>query len=170
MKTNVETLSRLTANLEAARDELERLNEEEALFKWELSEFPQLQQMFILKEPYEKLWNTAWTFHQKNDEWMNGMAWFCPPRPPEFQGILSLSPLSVKTLLQYSLRAFMQSHALTCVCTLKTQSTGSHAILRRSKIQHTLDQPSKTERGWKIKKWSPHTCLLQNGCTVTGPP
>ena len=76
MKSNVEILSRLTANLEAARDELERLNEEEALFKWELSEFPQLQQMFSLKEPYEKLWNTAWTFHQKNDEWMNGMNWF----------------------------------------------------------------------------------------------
>ena len=151
MKTNVETLSRLTANLEAARDELERLNEEEALFKWELSEFPQLQQMFILKEPYEKLWNTAWTFHQKNDEWMNGMAWFCPARPPEFQGILSLSPLSVKTLLQYSLRAFVQSHALTCVSMLKTQSIGSYIILRHSKIQHPLDQPSKVERGWKIE-------------------
>ncbi|KAL8573170.1 Dynein heavy chain 3, axonemal [Nucella lapillus] len=72
MKSNVEILSRLTANLEGARDELEGLNEEETLFKWEQSEFPQLQLMFTLKEPYEKLWNTAWTFHQKNETWLNG--------------------------------------------------------------------------------------------------
>nr|KAG5713480.1 hypothetical protein BaRGS_025028 [Batillaria attramentaria] len=72
MKTNTETLARLHTNLEAARDELERLNEEEALFGWEQSEFPQLNQMFTLKEPYDKLWNTAWLFTQKNDSWMNG--------------------------------------------------------------------------------------------------
>ncbi|KAK7111861.1 dynein axonemal heavy chain 3-like isoform X2 [Littorina saxatilis] len=72
MKNNVEILSRLTANLEASRDELERLNEEELLFKWDQTEFPQLNQMFQLKEPYEKLWNTAWNFHQKNEGWING--------------------------------------------------------------------------------------------------
>ena len=72
MKTNTDILNRLTVNLEAARDELERLNEEESLFKWEQSEFPQLNQMFTLKEPYEKLWNTAWNFHQKNELWLNG--------------------------------------------------------------------------------------------------
>jgi dynein heavy chain len=72
MKNNVETLTRLTHNLEAARDELERLNQEETLFKWEQSDFPQLNTMFALKEPYEKLWVTAYNFHQKNETWMNG--------------------------------------------------------------------------------------------------
>lgn len=76
MKSNVEILSRLTNSLEKAREELEKLNEEESMFKWEQSEFPQLQHMFTMKEPYEKLWNTAWTFHQKNDEWINGRDWF----------------------------------------------------------------------------------------------
>lgn len=72
MKNNTETLARLHTNLEAARDELQQLNEEEVLFGWEQSEFPQVNQMFTLKEPYDKLWNTAWTFTQRNDAWING--------------------------------------------------------------------------------------------------
>lgn len=76
MKSNVEALARLTTCLEEARDELERLNEEETLFEWEVSDFPQLQQMFTMKEPYEKLWNTAWNFTQKNEIWINGNNYF----------------------------------------------------------------------------------------------
>ena len=72
MKTNVEVLSRLQAGMEQARDELEGINEEERLLEWEQSFFPQLQQMFTLKEPYDKLWNTAWAFHLKHESWMNG--------------------------------------------------------------------------------------------------
>lgn len=72
MKSNVEQLARLQTGLEAARDELEGINEEERLLEWEQSYFPQLNTMFQLKEPYDKLWNTAWTFHQKHENWMNG--------------------------------------------------------------------------------------------------
>lgn len=72
MKSNVEQLSKLQTGLEAARDELEGINEEERLLEWEQSYFPQLNTMFQLKEPYDKLWNTAWTFHQKHENWMNG--------------------------------------------------------------------------------------------------
>ncbi|WAQ96862.1 DYH3-like protein [Mya arenaria] len=72
MKSNVEVLARLQAGLEQARDDLEGINEEERLLEWEQSFFPQLQQMFTMKEPYDKLWNTAWTFHQKHENWMNG--------------------------------------------------------------------------------------------------
>ena len=73
MKSNVEQLARLQAGLEQARDDLEGINEEERLLEWEQSFFPQLQTMFQLKEPYDKLWNTAWTFHQKHEAWMNGI-------------------------------------------------------------------------------------------------
>ena len=73
MKSNVEQLARLQAGLEQARDDLEGINEEERLLEWEQSYFPQLQTMFTLKEPYDKLWNTAWTFHQKHESWMNGI-------------------------------------------------------------------------------------------------
>ncbi|XP_076458174.1 dynein axonemal heavy chain 3-like [Babylonia areolata] len=72
MKGNVEALQKLTDKLEAAQEELARLNEEEAIFKWEPSMFPKLQEMFIAKEPYQKMWNIAWSFHQKNDHWING--------------------------------------------------------------------------------------------------
>ena len=73
MKSNVEQLARLQAGMEQARDDLEGINEEERLLEWEQSFFPQLQTMFQLKEPYDKLWNTAWTFHQKHEAWMNGI-------------------------------------------------------------------------------------------------
>ncbi|XP_052264555.1 dynein axonemal heavy chain 3-like isoform X1 [Dreissena polymorpha] len=72
MKSNVEQLARLQTGLEQARDDLDGINEEERLLEWEQSFFPQLNQMLQLKEPYDKLWNTAWAFHQKHENWMNG--------------------------------------------------------------------------------------------------
>jgi len=72
MKSNVEQLAKLQTGLETARDELDGINEEERLLEWEQSFFPQLNSMFQMKEPYDKLWNTAWTFHQKHENWTNG--------------------------------------------------------------------------------------------------
>ncbi|KAK3579501.1 hypothetical protein CHS0354_028323 [Potamilus streckersoni] len=72
MKSNVEQLNRLQSSLETAREELEQINEEEKMLEWEISVFPQLKAMMALKDPYDKLWNTAWSFHQKHEQWMNG--------------------------------------------------------------------------------------------------
>ncbi|KAK6187847.1 hypothetical protein SNE40_005782 [Patella caerulea] len=72
MKNNCENLKQLHESLETAREELDAVNEEERLLEWEQSSFPDLQLMFTMKEPYEKLWNTAYTFHQKHETWMNG--------------------------------------------------------------------------------------------------
>lgn len=72
MKDNVDQLTRLTTNLEAAREELDQLNLEENLLEWEPTAFPVLQQMFQMKEPYDKLWKTALNFHVKSDEWLTG--------------------------------------------------------------------------------------------------
>ncbi|ESO89088.1 hypothetical protein LOTGIDRAFT_210054 [Lottia gigantea] len=72
MKNNCENLKHLHECLEAARDELQAINEEERLLEWEQSSFPDLQLMFTMKEPYEKLWTTAYSFHQKHELWMNG--------------------------------------------------------------------------------------------------
>ena len=72
MKNNVEVLSRLQVNLETARDELEGLQDEERLLEWDVTEFPQLQTMVTLKEPYDKLWRTAYNFTLKNETWTNG--------------------------------------------------------------------------------------------------
>ncbi|KAL8585021.1 Dynein heavy chain 3, axonemal [Nucella lapillus] len=72
MKNNVDALVSLNTSLEEAQNELADINEEEAFFKWEISIFPKLQVMNTLKEPYYKMWNIAWNFHQKNDIWING--------------------------------------------------------------------------------------------------
>ena len=72
MRNNTELLATINENLERARDELEQINKEEQLLEWEQSAFPNLQTMFTLKEPYERLWNTAYQFHQKHEQWLNG--------------------------------------------------------------------------------------------------
>ena len=72
MKNNVDQLNRLSVNLEAARDELDGINTEETLLEWEASQFPQLQTMFQMKDPYDKLWSTALQFSSKSEEWLNG--------------------------------------------------------------------------------------------------
>lgn len=72
MKNNTELLERLETDLQNARDELEQINKEETLLEFEQTAFPQLQAMFQAKEPYEKLWKTAYTFTQKHEKWLNG--------------------------------------------------------------------------------------------------
>ncbi|BFZ17590.1 hypothetical protein BsWGS_20629 [Bradybaena similaris] len=72
MKHNVEVLSRLQKNIEAARDELDQLQDEQRLLEWEITPFPQLANIIQLKEPYDKLWRTAYNFYVKNEIWMNG--------------------------------------------------------------------------------------------------
>ena len=76
MKNNVDQLAKLTTNLEAARDELEAINMEETLLEWEASQFPQLQTMFQMKDPYDRLWSTALQFSTKSEEWLNGQCFF----------------------------------------------------------------------------------------------
>lgn len=72
MRNNVEILKRLHENLEAARNNLDEINREEHLLEFKATEFPQLNSMFLQKEPYDRLWNTAVAFHNKSDEWLNG--------------------------------------------------------------------------------------------------
>ena len=36
------------------------------------SEYKQIDEIEVRKEPYDKLWSTAVTFHQAYDKWMNG--------------------------------------------------------------------------------------------------
>lgn len=36
------------------------------------TEYHQIEDIAVRKEPYEKLWSTAVTFHQVHDKWMNG--------------------------------------------------------------------------------------------------
>jgi len=72
MKNNVELLDRLETDLTQAREDLEQINNEEKLLEFEQTAFPQLQAMFVSKEPYDKLWRTAHNFTQKHDKWLNG--------------------------------------------------------------------------------------------------
>lgn len=52
---------------------LQQVNTEEELLEFEATQFPILQTMIAYKEPYDKLWRTALTFHNKHEAWLNGM-------------------------------------------------------------------------------------------------
>ena len=51
---------------------LQAINNEEELLEWEMTPFPQMQMILQLSEPYQRLWKTAFNFHEKNEKWMNG--------------------------------------------------------------------------------------------------
>ena len=48
------------------------MNTEEELLEFEATQFPILQTMIAYKEPYDKLWRTALSFHNKHEAWLNG--------------------------------------------------------------------------------------------------
>ena len=75
MRNTVEALEKLSAALEEAREQCEHINREEDLFEWEMTAFPQLEAMIQAKDPYEKLWNTAYHFAVVSDQWLNGIYW-----------------------------------------------------------------------------------------------
>lgn len=58
--------------IEEYRVELEQINKEEQLFGWELTQFPMLQQIIQLKDPFDKLWNTFYSFQSKEVQWLKG--------------------------------------------------------------------------------------------------
>lgn len=37
-----------------------------------MTQYGQIQSITTAREPYEKLWRTAVTFHKEHDSWMNG--------------------------------------------------------------------------------------------------
>lgn len=53
---------------------LKAINREEELLQQEKSQFPLLQTIIANKQPFEQLWVTAYNFHTKSEEWMNGEA------------------------------------------------------------------------------------------------
>ncbi|NWJ00116.1 DYH3 protein, partial [Crypturellus undulatus] len=72
MKNNAEKFKELNKNLDNAVTELEAINKEEELLEQEKSQYPLLQTIITKKQPFEQLWVTAYNFHIKSEEWMNG--------------------------------------------------------------------------------------------------
>jgi dynein heavy chain len=69
---HVNALNDMGKLVEDYRSELESLNKEETLFGFQLTQFPMLQQIITLKEPYDKLWTTFYSFQQKETQWLKG--------------------------------------------------------------------------------------------------
>jgi hypothetical protein len=69
---HVNNMNEMSKLLEEYQTELEALNFEEKLFKFELSQFPMLFQIRQLKQPYDDLWITFARFQSSEAQWMKG--------------------------------------------------------------------------------------------------
>lgn len=72
MRMNVEKLADTNKLVEEYKAEAEIINRDQSLLGWEVTPFPKLQEIIAAKDPYEKLWNTAWQFYNSFEQWMNG--------------------------------------------------------------------------------------------------
>jgi dynein heavy chain len=72
MRINVEKLADINKLVEEYKLEAEQINRDQTLLAWEVTPFPKLQEIIVAKDPYEKLWNTAWQFYTSYEQWMNG--------------------------------------------------------------------------------------------------
>ncbi|XP_069141245.1 dynein axonemal heavy chain 3-like isoform X4 [Argopecten irradians] len=69
----VQDLRDIEQRLEGFLEEKAKINREEQLLELEsVTPYNQIQDIMVAREPYEKLWNTAVTFHKEHDKWMNG--------------------------------------------------------------------------------------------------
>jgi dynein heavy chain len=71
MRSNVEKLADINKLVEEYKLEADQINRDQTLLAWEVTPFPKLQEIMTAKDPYEKLWNTAW-FYTSYEQWMNG--------------------------------------------------------------------------------------------------
>lgn len=53
-------------------NEMDTLNTEEKLLGFQQTEYPMLQQIITLKDPFDKLWLTFASFQSKEAQWMKG--------------------------------------------------------------------------------------------------
>lgn len=53
-----------------AMEKIDRFNEEETAFKFELSQYPLRKQIYDKLVPYKKLYDNATEFLEKHDQWM----------------------------------------------------------------------------------------------------
>ena len=58
--------------IEEYMNEQEQLNIEEKLLGFQQTEYPMLQQIITLKDPFDKLWLTFASFQAKEAQWMKG--------------------------------------------------------------------------------------------------
>lgn len=72
MRSNVEKLADINKLVEEYKLEADQINRDQTLLAWEVTPFPKLQEIMTAKDPYEKLWNTAWQFYTSFEQWMNG--------------------------------------------------------------------------------------------------
>ncbi|XP_065937642.1 dynein axonemal heavy chain 3 isoform X7 [Magallana gigas] len=69
----IQELEDIEKKLEMFQEEKVKINREEMLLGQEvMTQYGQIQAITTAREPYEKLWRTAVTFHKEHDNWMNG--------------------------------------------------------------------------------------------------
>lgn len=63
----------LENRLIAAMDKIDKFNEEEAAFGWEITQYPRRKQIADQLKPYKQLFDVICDFLTKHDKWLNSM-------------------------------------------------------------------------------------------------
>ncbi|CAI8006104.1 Dynein heavy chain 3, axonemal, partial [Geodia barretti] len=71
IRSVVEELAGLGVSVEECKAEMMEINNEEELLQWEMTPYPLIQTVLHSKEPYDRLWNTAISYYDKHEQWMN---------------------------------------------------------------------------------------------------
>ena len=72
MRSNVEKLSEINRLVEEYRAEADLINRNQGLLGWDVTPFTKLAEISVAKDPYEKLWTTAWQWQNASEQWLNG--------------------------------------------------------------------------------------------------
>ena len=72
MRNNVEKLADINRLIDEYKLENDTINRNQSLLGWEVTIFQKLIDIVSAKDPYEKLWNTAWQFYTSSEQWING--------------------------------------------------------------------------------------------------
>ena len=72
MRSNVEKLAEISRLGNEYKAEADIINRDQNLLRWDVTPFPKMAEIMATKDPYEKLWTTAWQFHTSHEQWMNG--------------------------------------------------------------------------------------------------
>lgn len=63
----------LENRLIAAMEKIEKFNEEEAAFGWDLTQYPRRKEIADQLKPFKQLFDAICDFLNKHDQWMNSM-------------------------------------------------------------------------------------------------
>nr|XP_012148645.1 PREDICTED: dynein heavy chain 7, axonemal [Megachile rotundata] len=130
----------LENRLIAAMEKIDRFNEEEAAFGWDITQYPRRKEIADQLKPFKQLFDAVCDFLNKHDQWMNSM-------------IGSFSPEQIDNDVGYAYRTIYRLEKFFQEPDLKNLASNVREKIEefreRMPIIHTLGNPGLKDRHWE---------------------